>query len=207
MSQWSRREFFVQGAVYGSSLWVLLNAPHPRAAQAAQASDRPEILNEAEWETTEAITARIIPTDDDPGAIEAKCVNFIDKALAHEDASLQPLYRAGLAGVVAVSRRRFGKPFVGLTTEQQDEVLVALESGKAEGWPQGDATPTQPAFFEALRMHTIIGFLADPKYGGNHGFAGWKVVGYPGGGHHLGGYSPAQMAGKEKITTAWGEEV
>jgi len=58
-----------------------------------------------------------------------------------------------------------------------------------------------------IRMHTIVGFLADPKYGGNRDYVGWKVAGYPGGGHHLGGYSPAQMIGKEKIKTMWGDEV
>jgi gluconate 2-dehydrogenase gamma chain len=206
MSQLSRREFFLQSTLYGSSLWVLLNMPRPRALQAAKESTGRVVLSEAEWKTVEAITGRIIPTDQEPGAIEAGCVNFIDKALAHEDAALMPVYRAGLPGVDAVSRRRFAKPFVELAAEQQDEVLAAVESGKADGWPAGSKVPA-PKFFEAVRAHTIIGFLADPKYGGNRDYAGWKVVGYPGGGHHLGGYSPGQMMGKEKIKTAWGEEV
>ena len=80
-----------------------------------------------------------------------------------------------------------------------------MESGKADGWSARDLPPAK--FFEAVRVHTIIGFLADPKYGGNRGYAGWKVIGYPGGGHHLGGFSPAQLMGKEKIKGAWGEEV
>jgi gluconate 2-dehydrogenase gamma chain len=201
----SRREFFLQSAVYGSSLWLLLNTPRPRAVEAAQASTQREVFSEAEWKTVEAITGRIIPTDHEPGAIEANCVNFIDKALAHEDAKMKPLYQAGLAGLAAVAKRRFEKPFVDLTPEQQDDVLAALESGKVEGWPHGQIPSQQ--FFEAARVHTIIGFLADPKYGGNRGYAGWKVAGYPGGGHHLGGFSPGQMIGKDKIKTAWGEEV
>ena len=36
--------------------------------------------------------------------------------------------------------------------------------------------------------------------------AGGGVM-YPGGCHPLGGYSPAQMMGKEKSKTVWGEEV
>jgi Gluconate 2-dehydrogenase subunit 3 len=47
--------------------------------------------------TLEALTARIIPTDREPGAKEANCVNFIDKTLVHEDAAALPLYRGGLA--------------------------------------------------------------------------------------------------------------
>jgi len=201
----SRREFFLQSAVYGSSLWVLLNMPRPRAMQAAEESSARAALTEEQWITVEAITGRILPTDQEPGAVEANCVNFIDKALAHEDAQAKPLYDAGLAGLGAVAHRRFEKPFTQLTPEQQDEILAALESGKADGWPNA-LVPSQQ-FFETVRAHTIIGFLADPKHGGNRGYAGWKVIGYPGGGHHLGGYSPAQMIGKEKIKTVWGEEV
>jgi gluconate 2-dehydrogenase gamma chain len=205
MSHPSRREFFLQGTLYGTSLWLLLNAPHPRALQAAETSSRHEILDDAQWRTVEAITGRIIPTDEQPGAIEAQCVNFVDKALAHEDAKLKPVYEQGLAGVDAVAKKRFAKSFVALTAEQQDEVLAALEAGKPEGWPAGGVGAAE--FFAVVRMHTIVGFVADPKYGGNRGFAGWKAIGYPGGGHHLGGYSPGQMIGQEKIRTAWGEEV
>ena len=84
-------------------------------------------------------------------------------------------------------------------------MLSSLEAGRAEGWP--DEAPPAPLFFETVRAHTIIGFLADPKYGGNRGYVGWKVVGYPGPRHHAGGYTPAQMLGKEKITAIWGEEI
>jgi gluconate 2-dehydrogenase gamma chain len=177
-----------------------MSLPRPRAAAAAQASTARATLSASQWKTVEAITARIIPTDDEPGAVEAGCVNFVDKALAHEDAKMKPLYVAGLAGIDAVATARAGKPFVALAPAEQDEVLAALESGTAKGWPH--ATVPSPQFFEAVRAHTIIGFLADPKYGGNRGHTGWKVVGYPGGGHHLGGYSPAEMMGTEKIKAA-----
>jgi gluconate 2-dehydrogenase gamma chain len=186
----------------GGSFWML----RPRTLHAAAESSTRQALSEAEWKTVEAITGRLIPTDHEPGAIEANCVNFIDKALAHEDAALKPVYQAGLRGVDAVSHKRFDKAFVELTAEQQDEILAAIDSGKAEGWPK-DAPVPAPKFFEAIRTHTVIGFLADPKYGGNRDYAGWKVIGYPGGGHHLGGFSPDQMMGKAKVKTAWGEEV
>ena len=48
------------------------------------------------------------------------------------------------------------------------------------------ASAASPAkFFEMVRAHTIMGFLAHPKYGGNRDYAGWRVTGYPDGGHHL----------------------
>ena len=70
----------------------------------------------------------------------------------------------------------FKDSFVYLKPDQQDAVLAALESGKA-------ATFTWPAarnFFETLRIHTAEGMFADPVYGGNRDFAGWRLIGFPG---------------------------
>ncbi len=195
----SRREFFARTAIYGGSVLIGLHLPH--TLRAARASSEPAVLLPEQWKTVEAITARIIPTDDDPGAIEAGCVNFVDKALAHEDEALRPEYEAGLRGIDAVSKLRFGKPFVELDPGQQDAILVALESGRADGWPTGEVGPDQ--FFETVRKHTIWGFLADPRYGGNRDFAGWKLVGYPGPRHHAGGYTAEQMLGLAEIEPVW----
>ena len=57
-----------------------------------------------------------------------------------------------------------------------------------------------------MRLHTIYGFLADPRYGGNRSYVGWKLMGYPGPRHHRGGYTPEQMLGKAKIEPIWGGE-
>ncbi len=201
----SRREFVAQSALYGGAFWVLWNMPRPLALSAAQESSEPEVLSNFEWRTVEAITGRIIPADHEPGAIEANCVNFIDKALAHEDAELRSIYEKGLPGLDAVSRERYGTAFIELTPDQQDAVLIALELGEANGWPDGDVKPEE--FFGTLRTHTIIAFLADPKYGGNRDYIGWKVVGYPGPRHMRGGYTPEQMLGKQKIKAIWGDEI
>ncbi len=203
--QMSRREFVARNARYGGTLWLLWNVPRPLAVRAAQESSRREIFSEAEWKIAQAITGRIIPTDQDPGAIEANCVNFIDKTLAHEDARMIPLYRTGLPGVDAVSGKQFEKTFIELSPEQQDAVLEALESGQTEGWPAGPFRPDE--FFETVRVHTIIAFLADPKYGGNRDYIGWKLIGYPGPRHMQGGYTPEQMLGEQKIKAIWGDEI
>ncbi len=197
----SRRDFLLQSALYSGALWAAINVPRPRALAAAAASDAPLVLTPAQWKTVEAISGRIIPADSEPGAIEAGVVNFIDKALANEDAALKPVYTAGLAGVDAVATKRFTKPFVGLAPAEQDEILAAIESGKADGWPKA-AVPAAD-FFTAVRAHIVFGFLCDPAYGGNRDYAGWKVSGYPGRQHHRGGYTKDQMLGKEPIVPAW----
>ena len=37
-----------------------------------------------------------------------------------------------------------------------------------------------PAFFSLVRDHTLQGTFGDPYYGGNAGFVGWDLIGYPG---------------------------
>lgn len=201
----TRREIIYQGALYGGTLWLLGGAPRPLTARAAEESEAPAVLTAAEWETVEAITGRIIPTDHEPGAIEANCVNFIDKALLHEDADLRPTYEEGIRGLDAVSRHRFGKRFAALSTVDQDAILTIIaSSAPATGWPAGELT--QHKFFETVREHTVIGFLADPKYGGNRDYVGWKIVGYPGPRHPRGGFTTAQMIGEEEITPIWDQD-
>ncbi|MCC6849052.1 MAG: gluconate 2-dehydrogenase subunit 3 family protein [Deltaproteobacteria bacterium] len=197
----SRRDFLLRSALYGGAVWAAVNVPRPRALAAAAASATPAVLTPGQWRLVEAITGRIIPSDDEPGAVEAGVVNFIDKALAHEDAALAPVYAAGLAGIDAVAAKRFRKPFVALGAGEQDEILAVLESGKAAGWPEGPVGAGD--FFAAVRAHTVFGFLADPSYGGNRGWVGWKVVGYPGRQHHRGGYTAPQMLGTEPIVPVW----
>ncbi len=200
-----RREFVGRSAVYGTTFWLLWNVPRPKALRAAAQSTEPLVFSDEEWRTVEAITGRIIPTDHEPGAIEANCVNFIDKALANEDAELLPQYREGLPGIDRVAVEQFGASFAEVEPDQQDEVLAAIESGEVSRWSPESVAPEE--FFETVRSHTIIGFLADPKYGGNQDYAGWKVVGYPGPRHDLGGYTPAQMIGEERIRAIWGDDI
>lgn len=197
----SRRDFLLQSALYSGALWAALNVPHPHTLAAAEASTKPLVLKPDQWKLVEAIAARIIPSDDEPGATEAGVVNFVDKALANEDKALAPVYAAGLAGTDAVATKRYAKAFVALTPAEQDEVLLALEAGKGEGWPKGAVGSAD--FFMAVRAHTIFGFLCDPAYGGNRDYVGWKVTGYPGRQHHRGGYTKEQMQGKEPIVPVW----
>jgi gluconate 2-dehydrogenase gamma chain len=200
----SRRRFLRDGSLFGGSLWLAAQLPWPRAALAAAESSEPITLTAGEWKTLEAITARILPTDHEPGAREAGCTNFIDKALANEEAAARPLYQAGLPGIDVASRSRFDRVFVELAEAEQDALLADLEVGTAKSWP-ADAGPSA-AFFETVRVHTIVGFLADPKYGGNRDYAGWRVTHYPGPRHHLGGYTPEQVTGTAKVKTVWGSE-
>jgi gluconate 2-dehydrogenase gamma chain len=200
----SRRTLLRGTSLFGGGLLMALNLQRPLAL-AAMESDTPAVLNAAQWQTVEAITGRIVPTDNQPGAIEANCVNFIDKTLANEDAPSRPDFIAGLASLDIACAKKLGKSFVELNASQQDQMLSELESDSAKGWP--NMGPAGSVFFELVRTLTIMGFMADPKYGGNANLAGWRVARYPGPRHHKGGYTPAQMVGEEEIITLWGEKM
>ena len=101
------------------------------------------------------MTAKIIPTDDTPGAREARVVTFIDRALVTFERERQPDYTQGLKDLETQSNLRFpnASRFSELTFDQQLQVLTAMEE-----------TP----FFNLVRTHTITGFFASPVHGGNH---------------------------------------
>ena len=124
------------------------------------------VLNAAEAATLAAFCARIIPTDDNgPGAAEARASVYIDRALGGWLAPSRGAYTTGLAALDAAARARSGKRFVELAPADQDAILATVED-----------TP----FFGLVRTHTIQGTFCDPMYGGNEGFVGWDLIGYPG---------------------------
>lgn len=201
MKDMNRRDFVRRTGLYGVGVLAGLHLPRPDAARAAAESSAPAVLSTGEWSCLEALTARVIPTDHQPGASEAHCVNFIDKALAHEDAAALPLYRGGLAALDGVAVARSEKPFADLEAEQQDAILKDVDAGTAAEWTL-EKLPS-PLFFETARQHTIIAFLADPSYGGNRDYVGWQVSGYPGPRHRRGGFTPAQVEGSEPVVPIW----
>jgi len=153
------------------------NAPAPICAN-SHGDGHGAFLNDADAETVAAFTERLMPgAPGKPGARDAGVLNYIDLALAGAYADLQDFYRRGLAQLDAYCHKTYSQPFVRLAAAQQDEVIQALEEGKA-----GEFTwPTAQAFFNTIRTHTMEGMFADPIYGGNKDFAGWRLVGFPGG--------------------------
>ena len=135
-------------------------------------------FNDADAETVVAFTERLMPgAPGKPGAADAGVLNYIDLALAGAYADLQDFYRRGLAQLDAYCRKTYGGLFARLAPAQQDEVIKALEENKAAEF----TWPTAQAFFNTIRTHTMEGMFADPIYGGNKDFAGWRLVGFPGG--------------------------
>ena len=124
-----------------------------------------------------ALTERIMPdAPGKPGAREAGVLNYIDLALAGAYQDQQDFYRRGLTQLDGYCHAKYQRGFAALQPDQQDEVVGALAAGKADGF----AWPTAQAFFRTVRTHTMEGMFADPVYGGNRDFAGWRLIGFPG---------------------------
>jgi gluconate 2-dehydrogenase gamma chain len=168
----SRRLFLIRSLTGLSGGWLLAQLPQILEAQehmhAVAQSDAPsalEFFTPDQAADVEAIAERIIPATDTPGAREAHVIYFIDRALSAFDKEKQPLYLKGLRQLSARRRRLAAKAstFAQLSARQQDTLLKGIEKGE---------------FFQAVRTHTIMGFFAEPKYGGNHDLAGWKLIGF-----------------------------
>jgi gluconate 2-dehydrogenase gamma chain len=165
------------------------------------AAPGPLFFNDNERAFIEAALSRLIPKDDlGPGAKEAGVATFIDRQLGGPFGRAQTwymqgpwregteeqgyqlkitpaqLYRTAIEDIDAHCRGAYGgKAFVQLDAATQEKVLHGLEKGDVKL----ERAPAQQ-FFGLLWENTREGFLADPMYGGNRDFAGWKLVGFPG---------------------------
>jgi gluconate 2-dehydrogenase gamma chain len=156
-------------------VWLhALDAPPARAAPVVPNSVPPEYyrgerlvtFTAAEAADLDAFAAQIVPSAPDGlGAREAGSVFFVDRALAAPTREQRPLFARGLAELRAAAGRRGARSFAALSPAAQSEVLTAMEKAKSE-------------FFAAARAAVVVGLLADPKYGGNRGKVGWKLIGF-----------------------------
>ena len=155
-------------------------APAPAATTETQAATHVggyQFLGVGEIAIVQAVANRIIPADDlGPGAGDAGVAVYIDRALAGFYRDNQPDYHRGLAAMDHLARSRFDGGFAGLALAEQDELLREMEAGNAAGFD----VPGARVFFEMLRRHVMEGLMADPVYGGNHDFIGWRLVNFPG---------------------------
>jgi gluconate 2-dehydrogenase gamma chain len=186
----SRRELFRQvrqvtvigaGAAGAAALPTMLPAAEaqPAATQQAPTLRALESFTAHEFATVTAMTGRLIPADaSGPGAIEANVSTYIDRALNSHHREEREAYTTSLAALDAYSKAMHAAAFAALAPEQQDVVLTALERNAV---PRSFSfSPSAPAFFGMVLRHTQEGMFGDPYYGGNAGFIGWDLIGFPG---------------------------
>lgn len=167
----SRRQFLAglstaaKGSLIVLSLPAILTAcrqaseQHPTASADAQYT----ILSNDQAIELDAISARIVPTDDTPGAREAGSVRFMDVVLADDRQDQLSILQSGIVELNASANREFGvSSFAALSETQQDALLSAIET-----------TP----FFSTVRFLTVASLFALPQYGGTGPDVGYNLIG------------------------------
>jgi len=197
----SRRRFLKAAALVVPTAALLgCSSPSPHADVIAANTPGPQFLNEEELHFLDAAMEQLIPDDaQHPGAKGAGVTTFIDRQLSGPygmaqtwymrgpwkkgtkqqgyQSKLNPaqMYRTAIRDIQAYCQKKYNKRFEALPSATRDEVLHGLESGDVN-------LPNVPSkeYFTMLWNNTQQGYLADPMYGGNRDFAGWKLVGFPG---------------------------
>ena len=170
----------VEGAVAaaGSATPAAPSTQQRTAASAAR--ETYEHLTADEAELLEAIADHLIPADEHgPGAVEARAVHYIDRALGGALAESHDAYRSGLAAFDRYCRSSRGGSFLTLAHRDRISALIDVETGGAAGAGTG-FVGSSAAFFGMVRGHVLQGTFGDPYYGGNANFVGWDLIGYPG---------------------------
>jgi len=179
------------GALAGSSL-LRISAPAAIALAETACTAREEAapfqtLTGAEARELEAVSARILPTTDTPGAREAGVVYFFDTVLGDQMAGQLNAVRALMGQFQGGIEGRFpgAKTFSDLSDTDQDAWLA-----------DNDKTP----FFFMIHALTMMGFFAMSRYGGNKDDIGWKLIGFEGRGPNqppFGYYDALYMQGEQ----------
>ena len=171
-------------------------------------TDSGTVLSHHERAAIESAVARIVPSDQDPGASEAGVIDYIVGLLAADDdvdTDISPREKKEYANFLLGSMG-------GRTEEQQatlfklaglgsrhlqayrdgvaelDRLASELESGRdfrgLDDAGQDRVLTTlderKDPFFTLLLTHTMEGFYGHPRHGGNRDGVGWQVLGYPG---------------------------
>jgi gluconate 2-dehydrogenase gamma chain len=166
----SRRDFLgTSGSAFGGA-WLMRLAPLIAAAQAcareaAESGAAFVTFTPREGADFDALAARIVPTDDTPGAREAGAVHFADRALESFLSDLLPIIPTGLADLDRRAAAFGGGRFADLPEARQDEMITAIES-------------EDPGFFGFARRLVALALVTHPDYGGNQDRVGWQLIGF-----------------------------
>jgi gluconate 2-dehydrogenase gamma chain len=192
------RRTFLKWSAGTMALLAVQTAFHLDAVAQEEGLGGYQFFSREEGDLMEALAGRIWPGDvDDPGAIQAGAVTYVDRALAGPYAAYQHAYRMILRDLLDTVGQRYG---VGV--RELDDAQVDLLLGELEG-RSGDEDLLSSmvgrrlqlglgpsSSFDMIRTHVLEGVFCDPIYGGNRDFAGWRAVNYPGA-HYV--YSAAEQ--------------
>jgi Gluconate 2-dehydrogenase subunit 3 len=152
------REFLAgwlpRGALASGGLISIADLPQDRQTAAGYS---PQFFAAAEYRAIEALTELILPSDDTPGAKEARVAEYIDFVVfsaAEFKPSLQNEWREGLAYLDRESEKRFTKPF--REAAEADRIRLLEEMSAPERDPRLEHAGFP--FFRLAKEMTVEGF-------------------------------------------------
>src|SRR5256885_5203500 len=151
--------WFPSPATYATGrngLVTLQGMSHPPEVEPA-APYAPQFFKPGEFKTVELLAEMIIPTDDKPGAKEAKVASYIDFVVfsAREfEPALQREWMDALAFLDRESQRQFGKAFRMASTAERVDLLTDMSL------PERDPGARQEGcrFFQLVKNMTVEAF-------------------------------------------------
>jgi len=128
----------------------------------------PHTLNAHQFATVRTMAELILPKTDTPGATDVGTAEFIDLILAEwYSVEERDIFLKGISDVDARTRDLFGKDFVEASTEQQQQILVALgermleETDEARNHvrrTRGRKSELEKSFYPMLRRLTLTAY-------------------------------------------------
>jgi gluconate 2-dehydrogenase subunit 3-like protein len=117
----------------------------------------PQFFNADEFETVQLLTEMILPTDDEPGAKEAKVADYIDFVVFSAQEFEPHLQRAWIDGLTLLEResqKQFGKAFRNASESERVKLLTEMSL------PERDPKARQEGyeFFRLVKEVTVEGF-------------------------------------------------
>jgi hypothetical protein len=170
----------------------------------------PAFFTADEFRVIEAVCARLIPTDEDPGATEAGVAVYIDTFLGafsfdppriwaggafsgrfggapgfatfHRLTPLDELaWRTRIEGSLGRPEREWNGPVTGLQERYGDGLaLIGADFADVEPEEQDRRLAEHVEFTKLVYEHACEGMYGAPEYGGNRDLVGWSYIGFAG---------------------------
>jgi Gluconate 2-dehydrogenase subunit 3 len=158
LANWLPRRTEALAASEPTALVPITGASQTKNAAASAKPYVPRFFKADEFRSVEILAEIILPTDDQPGAKEAKVADYIDFVVfsaAEFEPSLQKQWIDGLGLLEKLSSGKYGKSFSDISPSQREDLLTEMSV------PEHDPKAHHPGFpfYRLLKSMTLEAFF------------------------------------------------
>lgn len=121
-----------------------------------------------------AISERIVPRDEFPGATDLGVINYVENWVTKYYPERLYFYQNGAEYTRLAALKIHGKEFQDLDVDTQISFLGLMEQEKHPRDLWKDIS--QKEFFDEMISRTFEGYYGDPRHGGNKNYASYKMM-------------------------------